>query len=134
MENIIIPITVAFTIVVLAGIWAFAYVKMRPLRSKERLAALEKGQNSELYFSGRLLHYIPWQFWTSFAILLLLILAYFISSAFHIEEAQKSFLELIKYITGAVVGSLFGKNTEDRVSVEDRPKSGDNQALDDKIT
>ena len=40
---------------------------------------------------------------------LLLILAYFISSAFHIEEAQKSFLQLIKYITGAVVGSLFGR-------------------------
>jgi len=134
METIIIPITVATTIVLLAGIWAFSYVKMRPLRSKERLAALEKGENSDLYFSGRLLNYIPWQFWTSFAILLLLILAYFTSSFFHLEEAEKSFLELTKYITGAVVGSLFGKNTEEIASAEEKPKSADYQPGDEKVT
>jgi hypothetical protein len=110
METIVIAITVEITIVVLAVI--AAYTKMRPLRSQERLAALEKGQNPDLYFSGRLLHYIPWQFWTSFSILILLIVAYFASSGLHMEDAQKSFLELIKYLTGAVVGSLFGKNPD----------------------
>jgi hypothetical protein len=129
MENIGTPIIVAITIVVVTGIWA--YVKIRPLRNKERLAALEKGQNSELFFSSRLLHYIPWQFWTSFAILLLLILAFFISAGFHIQEAQESFLELIKYITGAVVGSLFGKGAEGRASVEDSSNTAANKTLSD---
>ena len=114
MESTKIVITIALAIVALAGI--LAYTKLRPLRSQERLEALKKGQNPELFFSGRLLNYIPWQFWTSFAILVLLIIAYFISSCFDIDEAQKSFLELIKYITGAVVGSLFGKSAERHAS------------------
>jgi ABC-type Fe3+ transport system permease subunit len=104
----IVVITIALMIVAVIGIWAYAW-KIRPTRKEERLLALEKGQNPELFFSGRLLHYIPWQFWTSFAILLLLIIAYFISSGGKNNEGQKSFLELIKYMTGAVVGSLFGK-------------------------
>jgi hypothetical protein len=110
MENTTLVIIVALTIVGLAGILAYAF-KIRPLRRDERLKAIEKSQNPELYFSGRLLQYIPWQFWTSLAILVLLIVSYFVSSGYHIEEGQKSFLELIKYMTGAVVGSLFGKGT-----------------------
>jgi hypothetical protein len=110
----IVVITIALMVVAVTGIWAYA-VKIRPTRKEERLQALAKGQNPDLYFSGRLLHYIPWQFWTSFAILLLLIIAYFASSGFNLNEGQKSFLELIKYMTGAVVGSLFGKDPRAKV-------------------
>ena len=129
-ETIIIAITGALTIVALAII--FAYTKMRPLRSQERLAALERGQNADLFFSGRFLHYIPWQFWTSFAILVLLIVTYFVSSAFNLDRAQNSFLELIKYITGAVVGSLFGKSTERHASSGGSPNPASQGTLRDK--
>ncbi len=110
MNTLLLALLVAVTVLLLAVI--VAYVVVRPQRTRERLAALEKGTDAQLYFSGRLLSYIPWQFWTSVAILLLLVVAYFISSQLALEDAQKSFLELVKYVTGAVFGSMFGKGNE----------------------
>lgn len=106
MNSNVLVITIAVTVIGLALI--VAYTKLRPYRHKERMAALEKGQNPDLYLSGRLLKYIPWQFWTSAAILVLLILAYFVSLRLGAASAQASFVELIKYLAGAVIGSLFG--------------------------
>jgi hypothetical protein len=85
--------------------WAFC--KNRGFRHLERMKAMELNNVEESFFAGRLLKYIPWQFWTSFGILLLLIVAFFLTKE---SEAQKTFLELTKYVTGAVIGSLFGSN------------------------
>jgi hypothetical protein len=68
------------------------------------MKAMELDRVEESFFAGRLLNYVPWQFWTSFAILLILILSSFLADG----ENQKVFLELTKYVTGAVIGSLFG--------------------------
>jgi len=43
----------AATLVLLALIFALTYTKLRPIRGQERKAALELGQNAELFFSGR---------------------------------------------------------------------------------
>jgi hypothetical protein len=90
----------AFAVVVLG------FLKNRGYRHLERMRAMELDRVEESFFAGRLLTYIPWQFWTSFAILVLLILASMIAQG---PENQKVFLELTKYVTGAVIGSLFGK-------------------------
>ena len=102
----------ALTSIILAVI--IAYVRVRSYRSKERLAAIEKGLKLELYVTGQMLRSIPWQSWAGSVILVLLILAYFISSRLQLNQGEQSFLELIKYLTGAVVGSLFGKGSEGR--------------------
>lgn len=114
MNPMFLALLVAVTVLLLAVI--VAYVVVRPQRTRERMAALEKGTDAQLYFSGRLLSYIPWQFWTSVAILVLLIVAFFISSQLALEDAQKSFLELVKYVTGAVFGSMFGKGSDAHAS------------------
>lgn len=48
----------------------------------------------------------PGSFGQVFAILLVLIISSFLTNG----ENQKVFLELTKYVTGAVIGSLFGNN------------------------
>jgi ABC-type Fe3+ transport system permease subunit len=106
----------ALVFTVIAGI--IAYVMVRPYRSDERVAAIKANQNAELYFSGRVLRKIPWQFWTSFAILVLLVLGYFLSAGFGKTDGAASFMELIKYVTGAVVGSLFFKGNEQKAGDE----------------
>lgn len=83
------------------------YVVVRPYRTKERLAALEKGVNAELFFSGRLLAYIPWPFWASVSILILLLIALGFFRYLNDKETTVSLLELIKYVVGAVIGSMF---------------------------
>lgn len=104
------------TIVLLAAIAGYVFVRNREFRSRERLAALEKGVNSELFFSGRLLRYVPWRFWMSCGILISFVLLFSILKYKHLDDAAASFLELIKYVTGAVIGSMFGitdeKNSE----------------------
>jgi len=106
MNSNVLVITVAVTVIARAGI--IAYTKRRPYRHTQRMAALDKGQNPALYLSGRLLQYIPWQSWTSAAILVLLIVAYFVSLRLGAASARGSFVELIEYLAGAVIGSLFG--------------------------
>ena len=81
---------------------------------------MELNRVEESFFAGRLLSYIPWQFWTSFAILLVLIIASFLSSV----DNQKVFLELTKYVTGAVMGSLFG-NSAKRGAEAPRKRTGE---------
>src|SRR5436309_8559842 len=86
-----------------------AFLKNRGYRHVERMKAMELDRVEESFFAGRLLTYIPWQFWTSFGILVVLILAFFLTTD---QDNQKVFLELTKYVTGAVIGSLFGKGTK----------------------
>ena len=113
---------IAATIVLVALI--IAYTVIRPYRTQERLAALEKGLNAELYFSSKLLRYIPWQFWTSFAILLVLMVAIFVSDHLNMETPKNFFLELVKYVIGAVFGSMFGKHSDDQTTLPDLNKKG----------
>jgi hypothetical protein len=75
----------------------------RPYRHRERMEAIRHHNIQESFFAARLLMYIPWQFWTSLIILAIVILATFLTSG----ETSKAFMELSKYVTGTVVGSLF---------------------------
>lgn len=88
----------------------FAFYKNRGFRHIERMKAMELNRVEESFFAGRLLIYVPWQFWTSFAILLLLIITSFLMD----KENQGVFLELTKYVTGAVIGSLFGNHVRSK--------------------
>jgi hypothetical protein len=97
-----IALALVFLGVLIAVLIAFS--KNRGFRHIERMKAMELDRVEESFFAGRLLNYVPWQFWTSFAILLILILSSFLADG----ENQKVFLELTKYVTGAVIGSLFG--------------------------
>ena len=99
---------IALAIVLLAVLILvlIAFYKNRAFRHIERMKAMELNRVEESFFAGRLLNYVPWQFWTSFAILLVLIISSFLTDG----ENQKVFLELTKYVTGAVIGSLFGNN------------------------
>jgi hypothetical protein len=96
----VVAILAAFVAVI------FGFLKNRGYRHIERMRAMELNRVAESFFSGRLLAYIPWQFWTSFAILVILIASAMITSD---GDTRKVFLELTKYVTGAVIGSLFGK-------------------------
>jgi len=73
MNPMFLALLVAVTVLLLAVI--VAYVVVRPQRTREWMAALEKG-----------------------------------------TDAQKSFLELVKYVTGAVFGSMFGKGGDTHAS------------------
>ncbi len=101
---------VALAIVILGVLIVvlIAFYKNRGFRHIERMKAMELNRVAESFFAGRLLNYVPWQFWTSFAILLVLIISSFLTHG----ETQKVFLELTKYVTGAVIGSLFGNNVK----------------------
>ena len=85
----------------------FGMLKNRPYRHKERMKAMELNNVHESFFAARLLMYVPWQFWTSLVILIIVILSAVLTEG----ETSKVFLELSKYVTGAVIGSLFG-NTQ----------------------
>ena len=99
-------ITLAIACLGVLIIVLIAFYKNRGFRHIERMKAMELNRVEESFFAGRLLNYVPWQFWTSFAILLVLIISSFLTDG----ENQKVFLELTKYVTGAVIGSLFGNN------------------------
>jgi len=43
-----------------------AFYKNRGFRHIERMKAMELNRVEESFFAGRLLNYVPWQFWTSF--------------------------------------------------------------------
>lgn len=99
-----IVLAIVFLIVLIVVLIAF--YKNRGFRHIERMKAMELNRVEESFFAGRLLNYVPWQFWTSFAILLVLIISSFLTDG----ENRTVFLELTKYVTGAVIGSLFGSN------------------------
>jgi len=99
---ILLALLLCFFVVVVFGM-----LKNRPYRHKERMKAMELNNVNESFFAARLLMYVPWQFWTSLVILVIIIL----SALFTEGETNKVFLELSKYVTGAVIGSLFG-NTQ----------------------
>ena len=102
------PGLLVFLSIILLGaliVLTLGFCKNRGFRHIERMKAMELNRVEESFFAGRLLSYIPWQFWTSFGILVVLILSSFLSSG----DNQKVFLELTKYVTGAVIGSLFSK-------------------------
>jgi|SRR6266571_964250 len=103
---------VALTITLLAVliVATIGFYKNRGFRHIERMKAMELNRVESSFFARRLLSYIPWQFWTSFAILVVLIVSSFVSSG----DNQKVFLELTKYVTGAVIGSLFGKSLKEQ--------------------
>jgi hypothetical protein len=76
-----------------------------------------------LFFAARLLMYVPWQFWTSLVILIIVILAAVLTQG----EMSKAFLELSKYVTGAVIGSLFGDTQrQGKEETSPAPRKGDN--------
>ena len=101
------------SLIILAALCLGGYVflKNRDFRNRERLEFLKNPQpGSELFFSAKLLKYIPWQFWTSLGILILILICYFAAGEFKdASTARPAFLDLIKTVTGAVIGSLFGK-------------------------
>lgn len=99
----------------------FGMLKNRPYRHKERMMAMELNNVNESFFAARLLMYVPWQFWTSMVILIIII----VSALFTSGETNKVFLELSKYVTGAVIGTLFG-NTQ-RQSTEGKPSVTSNE-------
>jgi len=105
---ILFALILCFLIVIVVGI-----LRNRPYRHKERMKAMELNNVHESFFAARLLMYIPWQFWTSLVILIIIIL----SAIFTSGETNKVFLELSKYVTGAVIGSLFG-NTQRQNTTE----------------
>lgn len=105
----------------------FGMLNNRPYRHKERMKAMELNNIHESFFASRLLVYVPWQFWTSMVILIIIIL----SALFTDGETNKVFLELSKYVTGAVIGSLFG-NTQGQNKEEQSPatrKDGNDQKI-----
>lgn len=104
-----------------------AFLKNRGFRHVERMRAMELNRVAESFFAGRLLGYIPWQFWTSFAILIALIGSSLITGG----ETQKVFLELTKYVTGAVIGSLFGEKARGQMTrSEERNQDNERPAPD----
>jgi hypothetical protein len=105
--NVFMLVVTCLSVVAVA--WILVYARIRPIQSQERLAALEKGTSPEVFYPTRVLAHVPWQFWTSFVVLLVLMLSYFLSAWLKLDEAQKSFLEMSKYVTGAVIGSIFCK-------------------------
>lgn len=104
------------SLVVLAvlSLTGYVFLKNRDFRHKERVQFLQNPRpDSELFFSGKLLNYIPWQFWTSLGILILIIICYFVTGRVSNDtRAAGTFLDLIKTVTGAVIGSLFGKSVK----------------------
>lgn len=90
---------------------SYVFLRNRDFRHRERIQFLQSPlAGTELFFSGKLLRYIPWQFWTSLGILILLVACYFAAAYIAKDSgATAAFLDLIKTVTGAVLGSLFGK-------------------------
>jgi hypothetical protein len=103
---------VAVAVLVLAVLALFAYVYLRncKFRYEERSIAMKADRPRLLFFSEHLLRYIPWQFWASLMLLLLLAALFLACSYSGLSTSATSLLELVKYVTGAVIGSLFGKN------------------------
>jgi hypothetical protein len=97
-------ITLAVVFICILIVIVIGILRNRPYRHKERMKAMELNNVDEAFFAARLLMYVPWQFWTSLVILIIVIAASVLST----EEASKAFVELSKYVTGAVIGSLFG--------------------------
>src|ERR671931_1100955 len=97
-------ITLALIGITALVVLMLGFLKNRGYRHIERMKAMELNRIEESFFAGRLLKYIPWQFWTSFSILVVLILSSIATSG----DTEKAFIELAKYVTGAVIGSLFG--------------------------
>jgi len=67
----------------------------------------------------------PGSFGQVFAILLVLIISSFLTNG----ENQKVFLELTKYVTGAVIGSLFGNNVRNERDNTQGERKRDNHGL-----
>lgn len=95
-------------------IMSFVFLRNRTFRHKERIEFLQNPHpGTELFFSGKLLKYIPWQFWTSLGILILVVICYFVAMYMTADKtAPAAFMDLIKTVTGAVIGSLFGKSVK----------------------
>lgn len=108
-------------IVVISLALIAAYILARRQRTAERLAAMQQGYDLDLYFSSKLLGYIPWQFWMSAFILVVLIVAVFVSRQMDMADATESFVDLVKYVTGILFGSMFGKNAEPNLARQLRP-------------
>lgn len=108
-----------FLFVSVAGIFVFLILgiwqnRSRTFRHEERIACIEKGIPLVYTFSERLLRSVPWQFWTSLLILLVLIATVFVSSRLGLTKAADSATELIKYVTGATMAALFEKGTKSK--------------------
>lgn len=96
---------------------AYVYLKNCEFRYKERASAMQVGRPRLLFFSEHLLRYIPWQFWASLMVLVLLAGLFLACSYSGLGTSAGALLELLKYVTGAVIGSLFGKG--DKVGTQD---------------
>lgn len=117
-------ITLITLLLCLLIVVVFGMLKNRPYRHTERMKAMELNNVYESFFAARLLMYVPWQFWTSLVILIIVILSAVLTEG----EKSKTFLELSKYVTGAVIGSLFG-NTQKQSKEEIFPTPKKNAAL-----
>jgi hypothetical protein len=102
---------------------AYVYLKNCDLRYKERASAMQAGRPRLLFFSEHLLRYIPWQFWASLMLLLLLAVMFLGCSYSGLSTSASALLELVKYVTGAVIGSLFGKGHGDSTRIAGDPQS-----------
>jgi hypothetical protein len=111
-------ITLALIGITALVVLMLGFLKNRGYRHIERMKAMELNRIEESFFAGRLLKYIPWQFWTSFSILVVLILSSIATSG----DTEKAFIELAKYVTGAVIGSLFGNKVVEGQSEESKKK------------
>jgi hypothetical protein len=105
-------VTLGILTLVVLLLLAYVYLKNCELRYKERASAMQAGRPRLLFFSEHLLRCIPWQFWASLMVLLLLAGMFLACSYSGLSTSASALLELLKYVTGAVIGSLFGKSNK----------------------
>ena len=88
------------------------FFKTREFKHKERMEFIARGQPVIFSFSEKLLRYVPWQFWASSSILVLLIGLFLVCTLNNnLQTTSTTVLEIIKFVTGATIGALFGKNS-----------------------
>ncbi len=109
-QHLAVFVTLSVVVVVALLLGAHVYLKNRNFRHEERLASMQEGYPRMLFLSEKLLRYVPWEFWASLVLLILLAALFLVCSYSGLSSAGATLLELIKYVTGAVIGSLFGKN------------------------
>ena len=89
------------TLLAALTIAGFIFLKNRDYRFRERDTLIEKGVSLDDYSLARK---VPWQFWVSGTLLLILLLF----SQIVDDTAAVVLLELVKVLTGAVIAALFG--------------------------
>lgn len=121
--GIFVVLSLLLGIIVIVAVLCF--FKTRKFKHEERMVLLRADRPVIFSFSEKLLRYVPWQFWASSGILVLLIVLFLICSSFSLKDPSATVLEIIKFVTGATIGALFGKNTgESQAGGKPKPIAG----------